>query len=103
MCGYGSFLALKHYKEEDYIRQNFGLLLTLKKEDVNGNFTKLLLVYLLKRTEIKPPELSELLKQVNDHQTTVIMNSYDMLIEKGKIEGEKIGEERGEKKGIRKG
>ena len=79
-----TFLALKHYKEETYIRQQFGLLLKLDGEDRNGNFTKALLVYLFRITEIQPIELSKLLEQVEDHQTTTIMSTYDMLIEEGK-------------------
>ena len=95
-----TFLALKHYKEEAYIRQQFGLLLKLEREDVNGNFTQALLVYLYRITEIQPPELNQLIKQVESHQITMIMSTYDMLIAEGKkrAEVEKIKE--GIKKGI---
>jgi len=75
-----TFLALKHYKEETYIRQQFGLLFKLEGEDVHGNFTRALLVYLIRITEIQPLELNNLLEQVEAHQKKTIMSTYDMII-----------------------
>ena len=72
----------------------------MEGEDVNGNFTQALLVYLFRITEIQSVELPNLLKQVESHQTATIMSTYDMLIAEGKkrAEVEKIKE--GIKKGI---
>ena len=104
-----ALLALKHFKEKEYLRQHFVELLFVGYENNNSkeemDFVQSFYLYLY--TLLGGISVSEINKRVeafNNNQKSEVMENYiDYIIEKSKKEGLQAGLDEGRERGLEKG
>lgn len=94
-----SFLALKHAWDKKYLKEHFGILLTIN----NNYYQKQMFVFLSKIVDIEEIELDKALDGIDEKNKNNIMTLYDRLMNKGREEGLEKGLETGLEKGFEKG
>lgn len=72
-------------------------------EGENMNFLEMIVVYSLHVSDIHEDQLGETIKSIPEPIKENIMNTYNRLMEKWKVEGEQLGIQKGEQIGLQKG
>ncbi len=94
-----TFLALKHKRDDAYIKANFEQLFVYAEQyletEKGRNFLEVVVVYILQTTELKREEVVKLVHQLPKPLNKLTMSTYDMI----KTEGIKEGIQKGIQKG----
>jgi hypothetical protein len=69
----------------------------------NENFLRLIFVYLYKNAELRGEEIIEIAESIQNPLKNIAMSTYDLLIQKGRQEGEIKGRQEGRQEGEIKG
>lgn len=79
-----TLLAFKHYKDEDYIRENFSFFLETYPDVKDLNFIEAILVFILKITEIRKEEVPILIENSFKKSNSDVMSTYDQIVQTGR-------------------
>ena len=88
---------LKHYREIFIFVESYG------DKDKTERFVETLILYIYQSFTIKGKEFKEIFEDLPKNLSDMFVSTWDMNIEKGKIQGMKIGRKEGMEKGIEKG
>lgn len=98
-----SLLVFKHYKDQDYLKQHFGIFFNFPEDLQDKDFILSLLVYLFKITEIRGEEIPDLIEEAPKDIKEMIMNTYNNILQKGLEQGLEQGLVRGLQQGMEQG
>jgi hypothetical protein len=93
------FLAFKHYRDKNYIKDEFVSLLMFDTSDASkidkiNYFFEILTLYLCHLSDIGDDEFNEKMEKFSEPLKSEAMTTYKRIINKGQIEGIEIGAER---------
>ena len=96
-----TLLALKHRRDDAYIKTNFERLFVYAEEYLESergrNFLEIVVVYILQTTELSRREVVNLVQKLPKQLNDLTMSTYDMIL----LEGEKKGRKEGKIEAIK--
>ncbi|MEZ4886128.1 MAG: Rpn family recombination-promoting nuclease/putative transposase [Chitinophagales bacterium] len=96
-----TLLALKHRREDAYIKAHFERLFVYAEQYLESergrNFLEIVVVYILQTTELNRKEIVGLVQKLPKQLNDLTMSTYDMIL----LEGEKKGRKEGKIEAIK--
>lgn len=99
----GMLLLFKHKGDKQYVLNNVQKIFIFVEEDVHGNiirtYVRLFVLYIYQTFKLEEQEVEKILPDLSSTIKKEFMTTYEILVEKGKVEGKIEGEIKGEIKG----